>query len=128
MANEKKVLVVDDDPGCRELLVAMARAMGYSVSEAADGLTAVDQACARPPDLILMDLLMPRMDGCQATATLKTKLPTKNIPIVVCTALSEGPQTKSALEAGAAEILQKPITLANIRAALQRYAPLSAQI
>ncbi len=127
MANEKKVLVVDDDPGCRELLVAMTRAMGYSVTEADDGLTAVDQACARPPDLILMDLLMPRMDGCAATATLKTKLPTKNIPIVVCTALSEGPQTKSALEAGAAEILQKPITLADIRGALQRYAPIADQ-
>jgi CheY-like chemotaxis protein len=127
MANEKKVLVVDDDAGCRELLVVMARALGYSVMEAADGFAAVDQASATPPDLILMDLLMPRMDGCEATATLKARLPTKNIPIVVCTALSQGPQTRSALDAGAAEILHKPIAISDIRAALQRYAPITPQ-
>lgn len=125
MANAKKVLIVDDDAGCRDVLAVLATAMGYSVIEAADGFAAVKQARETPPDLILMDLLMPRMNGYEATSRLKAKPPTKNIPIVVCTALSQGPETKAALEAGATEILHKPITLSTIRAALQRYAPLS---
>ncbi|HEY1233443.1 MAG TPA: response regulator [Candidatus Binatia bacterium] len=123
MGNQKKVLIVDDDTGCRELLVMIAEKLGYSALQAADGIEALDQASQRHPDLIFMDLLMPRMSGDEATALLKAKLPTKNIPIVICTALSEGPQTTAALDAGAEEILQKPIGMSVIRGALQRYAP-----
>jgi CheY-like chemotaxis protein len=123
VGNQKKVLIVDDDTGCRELLVMIAEKLGYSALQAADGIEALDQASQRHPDLIFMDLLMPRMSGDEATALLKAKLPTKNIPIVICTALSEGPQTTAALDAGAEEILQKPIGMSVIRGALQRYAP-----
>ena len=126
MASQKKVLVVDDDTGCRELLVMIAEKLGYSALQAADGIEALDQASQRHPDLIFMDLLMPRMSGDEATALLKAKLPTKNIPIVICTALSQGPQTTAALDAGAEEILQKPIGMSVIRGALQRYAPTAA--
>ena len=123
MGSQKKVLIVDDDTGCRELLVMIAEKLGYSALQAADGIEALDQASQRHPDLIFMDLLMPRMSGDEATALLKAKLPTKNIPIVICTALSQGPQTTAALDAGAEEILQKPIGMSVIRGALQRYAP-----
>ena len=126
MASQKKVLIVDDDIGCRELLVMIAEKLGYSALQAADGIEALDQASQRHPDLIFMDLLMPRMSGDEATALLKAKLPTKNIPIVICTALSQGPQTTAALDAGAEEILQKPIGMSVIRGALQRYAPTAA--
>jgi two-component system, HptB-dependent secretion and biofilm response regulator len=126
MASQKKVLIVDDDTGCRELLVMIAEKLGYSALQAADGIEALDQASQRHPDLIFMDLLMPRMSGDEATALLKAKLPTKNIPIVICTALSQGPQTTAALDAGAEEILQKPIGMSVIRGALQRYAPTAA--
>lgn len=126
MGSQKKVLIVDDDTGCRELLVMIAEKLGYSALQAADGIEALDQASERLPDLIFMDLLMPRMSGDKATALLKAKLPTKNIPIVICTALSQGPQTTAALDAGAEEILQKPIGMSVIRGALQRYAPTAA--
>ncbi|HEX7229941.1 MAG TPA: response regulator [Candidatus Binatia bacterium] len=126
MGSQKKVLIVDDDTGCRELLVMIAEKLGYSALQAADGVEALDQAFQRHPDLIFMDLLMPRMSGDEATALLKTKLSTKNIPIVICTALSQGPQTTAALDAGAEEILQKPIGMSVIRGALQRYAPTAA--
>ena len=126
MASQKKVLIVDDDTGCRELLVMIAEKLGYSALQAADGIEALDQASQRHPDLIFMDLLMPRMSGDEATALLKAKLPTKDIPIVICTALSQGPQTTAALDAGAEEILQKPIGMSVIRGALQRYAPTAA--
>jgi CheY-like chemotaxis protein len=126
MGSQKKVLIVDDDTGCRELLVMIAEKLGYSALQAADGIEALDQASQRLPDLIFMDLLMPRMSGDKATALLKAKLPTKNIPIVICTALSQGPQTTAALDAGAEEILQKPIGMSVIRGALQRYAPTAA--
>ena len=125
MANSKTLLIVDDDAGWRDLCAAVARALGYSVMQATDGSTGVAQACASPPDLVLMDLLMPRMDGCKATATLKANLSTKNIPVVVCTALSRSSQTESALAAGAAEVLHKPIAMSAIRAMLQRYAPIT---
>ena len=126
MCSQKKVLIVDDDTGCRELLVMIAEKLGYSALQAADGIEALDQASQRHPDLIFMDLLMPRMSGDEATALLKAKLPTKNIPIVICTALSQGPQTTAALDAGAEEVLQKPIGMSVIRGALQRYAPTAA--
>jgi CheY-like chemotaxis protein len=126
VGSQKKVLIVDDDTGCRELLVMIAEKLGYSAFQAADGIEALDQASRRHPDLIFMDLLMPRMSGDEATALLKAKLPTKHIPIVICTALSQGPQTTAALDAGAEEILQKPIGMSVIRGALQRYAPTAA--
>ena len=126
MGSQKKVLIVDDDTGCRELLVMIAEKLGYSALQAADGIEALDQASQRHPDLIFMDLLMPRMSGDEATALLKAKLPTKDIPIVICTALSQGPQTTAALDAGAEEILHKPIGMSVIRGALQRYAPTAA--
>ena len=126
MGSQKKVLIVDDDTGCRELLVMIAEKLGYSALQAVDGVEAVNQASERHPDLIFMDLLMPRMSGDEATALLKAKPPTKNIPIVICTALSQGSQTAAALEAGADEILQKPIGMSAIRGALQRYAPTAA--
>ena len=126
MGSQKKVLIVDDDTGCRELLVMIAEKLGYSALQAADGIEALDQASQRHPDLIFMDLLMPRMSGDEATALLKAKPPTKNIPIVICTALSQGPQTTAALDAGAEEILHKPIGMSVIRGALQRYAPTAA--
>src|ERR1051325_2905481 len=125
-ASQKKVLIVDDDTGCRELLVMIAEKLGYSALQAADGLEALDQASKRHPDLIFMDLLMPRMSGDEATALLKAKPPTKNIPIVICTALSQGSQTTAALKAGAEEILHKPIGISAIRGALQRYVPTAA--
>jgi len=126
MGSQKKVLIVDDDTGCRELLVMIAEKLGYSALQAVDGVEAVNQASERHPDLIFMDLLMPRMSGDEATALLKAKPPTKNIPIVICAALSQGSQTTAALEAGAEEILQKPIGMSAIRGALQRYAPTAA--
>jgi CheY-like chemotaxis protein len=126
MSSQKKILIVDDDTGCRELLVMLAEKLGYSAIEAVDGIEAVDQACQSHPDLIFMDLLMPRMSGDEATAVLKGKLPTKNIPIVICTALSRGAQTIAALRAGAEEILHKPIGISAIRGALERYAPTTA--
>jgi CheY-like chemotaxis protein len=108
------------------LLVMLAEKLGYSALQAVDGIEAVDQASERHPDLIFMDLLMPRMSGDEATALLKAKPPTKNIPIVICTALSQGSQTAAALEAGAEEILQKPIGMSAVRGALHRYAPTAA--
>src|ERR1051325_8009921 len=90
MGSQKKVLIVDDDTGCRELLVMIAERRGYSALPAVDGVEAVNQASERHPDLIVMDLLMPRMCGDDATALQIAKPPTKNIPIVICTPLSQG--------------------------------------
>ena len=106
--NKNKILLVDNSD-YRELLALLLRRSGYVVVEAATGLDALDQTHATQPDLILMDLCLPKMTGDEATAQLKADPSTRDIPVIVCTALHKGPLTERAIAAGAVEILHKPI-------------------
>ena len=83
---KKKVLVVDDEPTVRKLVCRML-SKDYAVLEAQDGQEAVDTARSQQPDIILMDILMPRMDGLTACYVIKTDQTTKEIPVVMLTAL-----------------------------------------
>ena len=106
--NKNKILLVDNSD-YRELLALLLRRSGYVVVEAATGLDALDQTHATHPDLILMDLCLPKMTGDEATAQLKADPSTRDIPVIVCTALHKGALTERAIAAGAVEILHKPI-------------------
>ena len=106
--NKNKILLVDNSD-YRELLALLLRRSGYVVVEAATGLDALDQTHATHPDLILMDLCLPKMTGDEATAQLKADPSTRGIPVIVCTALHKGALTERAIAAGAVEILNKPI-------------------
>jgi two-component system cell cycle response regulator DivK len=117
----KKVLVVEDNDDCRELLVLVIQRLGYEVFEAGTGLHAVDRAAAIHPDLIMMDLLLPGMNGDQATACLKARPSTRDIPVVINTAYVANDETERALNAGAAEILHKPLDLSTLPAVLKKY-------
>jgi len=117
----KKILIVEDNADWREVLTIVVRRSGYEVAVARTGEEAVAQARRVQPDLILMDIGLPRMSGDQATAQLKADPATKEIPIVVQTAFGTGPSAKRALEAGAVEILHKPITIADIQKTLAKY-------
>ena len=119
--NKNKILVVDDNADCRELLALVLRRSGYVVVEAATGLDALDQTHATHPDLILMDLCLPKMSGDAATAQLKADPSTRDIPVIVCTALHRGALTERASAAGAVEILHKPISFKAILDAVRRY-------
>ena len=104
----KKILIVDENDACRESLGASIKGWGYEVLEAATGLEAIDKASSIHPDLIMMDLRLPGMNGDEATARLKRNLSTRNIPVVISTgwttACNVGDRVNRAVEAGAEEI------------------------
>lgn len=101
--------MVEDHDQSRYLLVLYLRRLGYKVSEANDGIQALERAAAIHPDLILMDLSMPRLGGQETTARLKADPATRDIPVIIATAYTHSAQVSSALEAGALEVLPKPI-------------------
>lgn len=122
MAEKKRILIVEDNADCRELLrLIITRQLGCEVVEAATGLAAVEQASATHPDLILMDLGLPGINGAEATERIKANPAIKDIPIVINTAFNATDLTKRALAAGAAEILHKPIELIVLRDTLRKY-------
>lgn len=121
----KKILIVDDDDAGRESLGGLIKGLGYEVLEATTGLEAIDRACSLRPDLIMMDLGLPGMNGDEATACLKRNMSTRNIPVVINTAWTTGcnigDRADRALEAGAEEILYKPFHLPMLRDVLRTY-------
>jgi CheY-like chemotaxis protein len=124
MANrKKKILVVDDYDDCRALLSLCINLFGYEVFEVPTAHEAVERATSVHPDLIMMDLSLPGMSGEEATTCLKANPATREIPVVISTAFTAGTQTNRALEAGASEILHKPLDLLKLREVLSRYLP-----
>jgi CheY-like chemotaxis protein len=101
------VLVVDDDRDGREMYAATLNAAGFRVEQAIDGFEAVDKAYKLQPGLILMDLLMPRLDGWEVIGWLKSNRNTREIPIVAVTG-AQPEQRDLARDAGVRSILVKP--------------------
>ncbi len=110
------VLVVDDELFNRELLEGLLVPLGYEVTLAEDGKEALEKVKEKAPDVILLDIMMPIMDGFEVARRLKEKKETKSIPIVMVTALSEVEDRIKALEAGANDFLTKPVDIAELRA------------
>jgi len=103
------VLVVDDDESLRTLLQYMMESDGYRVLTAADGETAVKKANDAAPDIVLLDAVMPGMDGFQTTEALKSSERTSNIPVIMVTGLDDRDSKLRALKAGAQEFVTKPV-------------------
>ncbi len=123
----KTILLVEDNADLRELLTKALRYSGYDVVIATTGEEAVKQASSSQPDLILMDINLPKFNGAEATVKIKENRETTHIPIVILTALGKSVDTKHALEAGAAEILQKPIMLPRLREVLHKHLPVEVE-
>lgn len=120
----KKILLVDDNDDCREMLASFIKRLGYEVLEAGTGVHAIDRASRIRPDLIVMDLRLPVMNGDEATACLKANVYTRDIPVLINSASSlSDVHKKRVLDAGASEILQKPLNLSNFPTVLTRYLP-----
>lgn len=101
------VLIVDDDPDGRQLYSYALEAAGFRVEQAADGFEAVDKGYKLRPQVILMDLLMPRLDGWEVVSWLKKNPITRGIPIVAVTGAQEEIQ-QMAVAAGCRAVLTKP--------------------
>ena len=121
----KKILIVDENNACRHSLGVSIKSLGYEVVEAATGPEAIDKASSLHPDLIMMDLRLPGMNGDEATARLKKNLTTRNIPVLISTAWTTacnvGDRVDRALEAGAEEILYKPFHTTMLHDVLRTY-------
>ena len=104
-----KILIVEDNELNRDMLSRRLMRKGFEVVMAEDGQKGVDMSISENPDLILMDLSLPVMDGWEATSTIKNSEETKKIPIIVLTAHAMAGDREKALEAGADEYDTKPI-------------------
>ncbi|MEI7846898.1 MAG: response regulator transcription factor [Chloroflexota bacterium] len=116
-----KILIVDDEPRYLRLLEANLRSDGYEVTSAADGLQAVEMFSMEPVELILMDVMMPNLDGLAACQRIRQF---SNVPIIILTAKGEEQDRVRGLDMGADDYLVKPFSatelLARVRAVLRR--------
>jgi DNA-binding response OmpR family regulator len=116
-----KILIVDDEPRYLRLLEANLRTEGYDVIPASDGMEALEKFSASPADLVLLDVMMPRLDGF---ATCQRIRQFSNVPIVILTAKGEEQDRVKGLDLGADDYLVKPFSatelLARVRAVLRR--------
>jgi len=121
----KKILIVDSNDAFRATLRAFINGLGHEVFEGATGPEAIDKASSIHPDLIMMDVRLPGMNGDEVTARLKTNRATRNIPVVIntgwTTACNVEARIDRALNAGAAEILYKPLQFPMLRDVLRTY-------
>ena len=107
--DKKRILIADDEPNIRSVVARMLD-KDYVVLEATNGEEAVDIAGREKPDIILMDLMMPQMDGYTACSLIKADQATKMIPIIILTAIDHESNRKFAMEMGADGYITKPFT------------------
>ena len=131
MSAQNKILVVDDDPVNRDFFQLMLSKLGFIVEEACDGLDAQEKLKKFSPNLILLDNIMPRMDGFELTKILKEDAEYREIPIIMFSALDDVQDKLTGFELGVDDYITKPFNfsevLARIKAAL-RNRELYAQI
>jgi len=117
----KRILIVDDEPRYLRLLEANLRTEGYEVSTAQDGVQAIEVFSSQPIDLVLLDIMMPRLDGFGACQRIREF---SNVPIIMLTAKGEEQDRVRGLDLGADDYLVKPFSatelLARVRAVLRR--------
>ena len=116
----KKILVVDDSPTDRQFMLETLAKKGYQVVTAENGEDAIVKAKAELPDLILMDVVMPGLNGYQATRTITRDDATKHIPVIMCT--SKGADTDKiwGMRQGANDYLVKPVDASQLLAKIQQ--------
>ncbi len=115
------ILCVDDHTVSRELLVSILQESGFQVVSAENGLEGVEQAKRWQPDLILMDLRMPRMDGFEAISILRATPATEDTPIIVVSAWASAKHRQRSKKAGADEHLSKPINYRLLMTVIRRH-------
>jgi two-component system, OmpR family, response regulator MtrA len=121
---DARILLVEDDPSIREVTALGLRAAGFTVSTAADGVEGLERWRAEHPDLVLLDVLLPRLDGLEVLRAIRREATT---PVVMLTARADTIDVVVGLESGADDYVRKPFEMpelvARVRAALRRRAP-----
>ncbi|GAB5046763.1 response regulator [Thermodesulfovibrio sp. TK110] len=117
----KTILVVDDNEDSRELVKKILKKQGFEIIEAVDGEDALAKAIAYRPDLILMDISIPKIDGYEVTRRLKSRIDFKDTPIIAFTAHAMRGDQEKALEAGCDGYIAKPINVREFPEQIKMY-------
>ena len=110
----KRILVVDDEEAIYAYLQRKFEKLGYAVRTAEDGEEALDQAFSERPDIILLDVKLPKLDGIEVCKRLKSNPMTKQIPIIILSAKAQSDEIAAGLKAGADRYLCKPVGFPDI--------------
>ncbi len=116
----KKILIVEDVPGLIHILELEVQRLGYETILASNGEEAVQMAIAQLPNLIMMDIMMPEMDGLEAARRIRENPHTRAIPIIAVTALSSRRDKKKCLESDCDDYLSKPFTASQLSSSITR--------
>ncbi len=117
----KKALIVEDHPDMVEILTLQLERLGFAVISASNGKAGIEKAIKERPNLILMDIMMPVMDGREATRRIRSNPETKEIPVLAATAITKEEQLRECIEAGCNDYITKPFTPDKLRKKLQDY-------
>ena len=124
MAAPTRVLVADDDADLRDILRSVLEPAGFEVTEAPDGAAALDMIRAKPPELVIIDYMMPRMTGPEVVAQIKQDMVLRHVPVIMLTGKSEVQDKVQGLDAGADDYMVKPFEpaelLARVKMVLRR--------
>jgi DNA-binding response OmpR family regulator len=115
----KVVLVADDDRDIADLVMFRLDRSGYEVLQAFDGREALDLALERLPDLCVLDVTMPRLDGYEVTRRLRATDATRSIPIILLTARAQEADEERAFDAGATDYVRKPFSPQDLKSRVQ---------
>jgi two-component system cell cycle response regulator DivK len=119
----KKILIIEDEPKNLKLFSDLLTRFGYEISEATDGEMGVESSRTTNPDLILMDIMMPKMDGLEATRIIKADCTTKHIPILALTSYAMKGDRERTIEAGCDGYLAKPVDIGELLKAVKEFFP-----
>ena len=117
----KTILAVDDDPMALDLIKAVLAAAGYAVLTAVNGKQGLDIAIKSKPALILLDIMMPEMDGYSTLSNLKANAATAKIPVIMVTAVGYELNKQLAQNQGASDYITKPIDIKDLRQKVKQY-------
>ena len=124
----KKAIIVEDHPDSMEVLSLQLETLGFSVIPANNGMEGVEKAITEKPDLILMDIMMPGMDGREATRRIRSNPGTKDIPILAATVLFKESDLRSCIEAGCNDYIVKPFSHQELREKIMDFIPIAWSI
>ena len=114
-----RILIVDDEDSVRKMLSQMVESMGHETIQARDGIAALELARHQPPDLILLDIDMPGLNGLETLKRLRARDP--QAIVIMISGIQEEPRALKALDEGAMDFVRKPFELARLRQILQQH-------
>jgi len=116
-----KILIIEDNEDNRDILKHQLEYLGYEVVEAADGLEGLNQVAKEQPDLVIVDIMMPGIDGKEVARRLRADSKTKDLPVLAATVLFHSEDIHSCLAAGCNDVLTKPFTLQQLKDRLEKF-------